>query len=217
MKKIVLIGAGGHARVLLDILQDDKNSQVCALLDTDRDKWGTTICNVPVIGDDNCLADLRRQGASHFVVGIGAPGQAARRRQLFDTAQRVGLAPASIVHPTATCFPSAMLAEGVQLLAQSAVSAGATVQTNVIVNTGAIVEHDCLLEPHVHVAPRACLAGGVRVGTGAHIGLGAAVKEDVSIGDHSIVGAGAVVIENVPANTVVVGIPAKPLRKKEAA
>ena len=217
MKKVVLIGAGGHARVLIDALRADQEAELCAVVDSNRDLWSSDLDGVPVVGGDECLKKLSQTGATHFVIAMGGLGQAELRRKLFEHALQLGLTPAAVRHPAATCSSRAEIANGVQLLAQCVVNAGATLLENSIINTAAIVEHDCWIDSHAHIAPRACLAGGVHVGTGAHVGLGAVVKEKVRIGEHAVVGAGAVVIQDVPAHSTVVGVPAKPILRKEVA
>tara|TARA_Y100000814_G_scaffold80883_1_gene53237 strand:- start:359 stop:1039 length:681 start_codon:yes stop_codon:yes gene_type:complete len=217
MKKIVLIGAGGHARVLIDTLSADKTAEVCGILDNNRDLWGIDIHGIPVIGGDDFLPKVGSQGATHFVIAIGGAKQAALRLKLYEIALQHGLTPASVQHPSAIISPRIKVGEGVQALAQCVINTGVTLQENSIVNTSAIIEHDCFIEAHAHIAPRACLAGGVRVGEGTHIGLGSIVKENITIGKQVVVGAGAVVLNNVPAHSVVVGVPAKPIVHKEVA
>ncbi len=217
MPRVVLIGAGDHARVLVDTLEGTAACQLYAVLDKDDAHAGSTLQGLPILPESSTLNNLREQGVSHFVVAVAGPRQASLRRQLFQQALQAGLQPWTVTHSTACISTRARLGAGVQLLARCVVNTGARLQSNVIVNTGAIVEHDCHIGPHAHIAPGVCLAGGVRVGTGAHIGVGAVVKEYVSIGDQALVGAGAVVIHDVPAQAVVAGIPAKPLRIRGAA
>ncbi len=222
MLKIVLFGAGGHARVVIDAIQagnavhPESGAECCAVLDRDQGLWDTELFGVPVRGGDECLCDLIDEGVEAFVIAVGGPMQRALRRRLFEAAESHLLQPFSVIHPSAQCSPHATVEAGAQLLVGCVVNASAQIRTNAIVNTGAIVEHDCVVEPHAHVAPRAVLAGGVHVGTGAHVGAGAVVKENISIGARAMIGAGAVVIRDVPADAVVVGVPAKPLLRSRS-
>ena len=217
MHKIVLFGAGGHARVLIDAIQSTAQHKVCAALDDDSNKWGTKLFHVPIVGNDSHINDLLTQGVDSFAVAIGSVSQIQLRRNLFERACAAGLEPCSVLHSSSIYSRYASLGKGVQLLAQSVVNPGAELGEGVIINTGAIVEHDCLIGTHTHLAPRACLAGGVQVGSGSHIGMGAVVKENITIGKDVIIGAGAVVLNDVPDRSIAVGIPARPISRKEAA
>ncbi|MEZ6063116.1 MAG: acetyltransferase [Planctomycetaceae bacterium] len=211
MRKLVLFGAGGHARVVIDAIQAGNQAQCWAVLDSDPGLWNTELFGVPVRGGDDCLCDMIDEGVDAFVIAVGGPLQRALRRRLFENAESHLLQPFTVVHPSAQVSPHATVEEGAQLHVGSIVNASAQVRTNAIVNTAAIVEHDCVVEPHAHVAPRAVLAGGVHIGMGAHIGAGAVIRENISVGARAIVGAGAVVIRDVPPDAVVAGVPARPI------
>jgi sugar O-acyltransferase (sialic acid O-acetyltransferase NeuD family) len=208
----VLFGAGGHAQVLIDCLKCRQPSIALALLDPRSNLWKTSLLDVPILGSDELLPELIRQGIRSFAVAVGSVGDCRRRQQLYKTAIAHALEPLTIVHPSAVCSRWANLGAGTQILPAAVLNAGASTGINVIINSGAIVEHDCIVGDHAHVATGARLAGGVRVGAGAHIGVGATVKENIRIGDRAIVGAGAVVVRAVPARTVVAGVPARKLR-----
>jgi sugar O-acyltransferase (sialic acid O-acetyltransferase NeuD family) len=211
MTRVVGLGAGGHAKVVVHILSCDDRWEIVALLDPDPALHGRSIAGVPVAGGDELLAELVTQGVTHGFVGLGSTGDVDRRRRLYELIRTHGLMPVDAVHPNAVVAPSAELGPGVTVMAGAVVNPEARLGENVVVNTGAIIEHDCVVGDHVHVAPRAVLAGGVRVGALAHIGLGACVREGVTVGDGAIVGAGAVVVADVSAGSVVVGVPARPL------
>ena len=185
----------------------------CAVLDSNPALWGKDLFGVPILGGDDLLPELVGQGTSHFVVGLGSTGDNRPRQRLFELGLAHNLAPLTVVHPAAICSRWATVGPGAQVLPTSVVNVGARLGSNVIVNSGAIVEHDCLLDDHVHVATGATLASTVRVGTGAHIGAGASVRQCVNVGEWAIIGAGAVVIKDVPPHTIVVGVPAKELRR----
>jgi len=208
----VVLGGGGHARVLIDSLQFQQNVELYAVLDSDRSLWGKMLLEVPILGGDEMLPEVKRQGVTHFVVGLGGTGNNQPRRKLFESAVALGLIPLTVVHPSAVCSRRARLGEGCVLYPAVVVNAGATLGINVIVNTGAIVEHDCVVGDHVHVATGARLAGTVKIGALAHIGAGATVVHCISIGEGAVVGAGATVVKDVPPHIVVAGVPARPMR-----
>jgi sugar O-acyltransferase (sialic acid O-acetyltransferase NeuD family) len=208
----VILGGGGHARVILDILQASGSVGIYGILDSDSSRWGTEWCGTRVVGGDEQLPALIRRGVTLFAVGLGGVGDNRPRQRLFELALEHRLEPLTVIHATAVVSSRVTVGRGCQLLPGSIVNAGAEVGVNVIVNTGAIIEHDCRLGHHVHVATGARMSGGVHIGDRAHIGTGAVVRQSVSIGSDAVVGAGAVVIADVPPGTVVVGNPARRLR-----
>lgn len=209
----VILGGGGHARVVIDSLRASQIAMPYAVLDRDRSLWGKELLDVSIPGGDELLPDLVSQGVTCFVVGLGAVGDNQPRRRLFDLGLAHGLAPLTVQHPSAVCSQWAQVGSGSVLLPAAVVNAGATLGVNVIVNTGAIVEHDCVLGDHVHIATGARLASTVRVGPGAHVGAGAVVRQCLSIGEDAVVGAGAIVVKDVPPRTTVVGVPARAIRE----
>jgi len=208
----VILGGGGHARVLIDCIEVEGRVQLHGILDPDQRSWGQTVLGVPILGSDELLADMMASGVNYFAVGLGGTGDNGPRQRLFELGLSYDLKPLMIKHPTVILSPWCKVGEGSQLLPGSIVNAGAELGINVIINTGAIIEHDCLIGNHVHVATGARLASTVRVGDGAHIGAGATVRQCITIGEGAIVGAGAVVVKDVPPRIVVAGVPARPLR-----
>lgn len=210
----VILGAGGHARVLIDCLLRDAAVRVHAVLDPDHALHGTTCLGVPVRGDDDCLDALIGEGVSHFVVGVGGVGDTGPRQRLFELGLSRRLQPLTVAHPTSECSEWAVIGPGSQLLVGSIVNAGAVLGANVIVNSGAIVEHDCRLGDHVHVATGATLSGNVSVGDLAHIGAGSVVRQSISVGARAVVGAGAVVVKDVAPGQTVIGNPARAMARR---
>ena len=210
--RCIILGAGGHARVLIDCLRSSGYVEPCALLDADQSRWGKDVLGVEIPGGDDLLPELVEKGAEYFIVGLGATGDNRPRQRLFELGLSYLLQPLTVIHPSAVCSRWAITGPGAQMLPGCVVNAGAILGANVIVNSGAIVEHDCALGDHVHVATGARLASTVQIGTGAHVGAGATLKQGVRIGGWAIVGAGAVVVKDVAPNTTVVGVPAKAMQ-----
>lgn len=207
----VILGGGGHAKVLIDSMRLAGVPEPYCILDSNQDRWGEAVLGVPILGGDELLSQLIQHGTTSFVVGLGSVSNNRPRRRLFETGCSQGLEPLTVVHPSAICSKWAKIGPGSQILPGSIVNAGATLGANVIVNSGSIIEHDCVLEDHVHIATGARLASTIRVGAETHIGAGATIRQSITIGKGSVVGAGAVVVSDVASNTVVVGVPARPL------
>jgi sugar O-acyltransferase (sialic acid O-acetyltransferase NeuD family) len=206
MIPVVGIGAGGHTKVLLDILRLMHTYHVVGLLDPGC--VGVSVSGVPVLGGDDLLPRLFADGIAAAFIGMGGVGDNTLRLKLFEKVQTAGFTFINVVHPAAILAYGVQLGQGVAIMAGVVINPDTKIGDNVIINTGALVEHDCEIGSHVHISPGAVLCGGVRVGMGAHIGAGATVRQYITIGEHALVGAGAVVVKDVPARTVVVGIPA---------
>ncbi len=213
MTSIIGIGAGGHAKVMLEILRIDPGCRLVGLLDRNRELWGKEIAGVPVLGGDELLDKLRAEGIHHAFIGVGSAGNSARRQKLYELALSHGFQVVPAIHPQAVISPSARIGAGVAIMAGAIINADAQIGDNVIINTGAIVEHDCSIGSHTHIATGALLAGGVHIGNGSHVGVGASVKQGMRIGCNAIVGAGAAVVKDVPDNSVFAGVPARRLRE----
>lgn len=209
----VILGGGGHAKVLIDSLQSSGAARLFAVLDSNESRWGLDLQGIPVMGNDKMLPDLVSRGVDSFAVGLGSIGDSSFRQRLFHLGLSYDLHPLTIIHPSAICSRWAEIGTGSQLLPGCIVNAAATIGQNVIINSGAIVEHDCQIADHVHIATRACLGSTVKVGRGAHIGAGSVVRQLISIGEGAVIGAGSVVIKDVSPHKVMVGVPAREIAK----
>jgi UDP-perosamine 4-acetyltransferase len=210
MIPVVGFGAGGHAKVVIEVLRSLAEYKIVGLLETRRELWGTKVLGVEVLGDDSLIVELKQRGIDHAFIGVGTVGDAQPRRQLYEKVTGAGFKVVAAIHAKAIVSSSATIGHGPTIMAGAIVNANAVIGDNVIVNTGAIVEHDCLIGDHTHIATGARLAGGVHVGSGSHIGIGAVVRQEIRIGERAIVGAGAVVVRDVPQGTTVIGVPAQP-------
>ncbi len=215
MLRAVGLGAGGHAKVVIDIVRLLGGYELVGLLDPQEALWGSEVLGVPVLGGDHLLPQLRGQGVGHAFIGVGTVGDVRTRVRLYELARQHGLQLVAAIHPRAVVAASVEMGAGPTVMANAVINAAACLGDDVIVNTGAIVEHDCVVGDHAHVATGARLAGGVHVGEGALVGIGATVRQGRRIGRYAVVGAGAVVVDDVPDAVVVAGVPARVLRRTE--
>jgi len=212
--RVVGIGAGGHAKVVIDILRQMGGYEIVRLVDCDRNLWESEVSGVRVFGDDSSLRELYLQGVRNAFIGVGTVGDSESRIRVYELARKHGFQIVRAIHPTAVVATSAEIGDGATIMANAVINPDAHLGDNVIVNTRAVVEHDCIIGDHVHIAPGAVLSGTVTVGRGAHIGAGATVKQGTTIGERAVVGAGAVVVCDVPSDTTVAGVPAQPIATK---
>lgn len=207
--KIVIIGAGGQARVISEILSYDRNVEVVAFIDNVIRGSDEKIMGIPVLGDHSVLPKLFKSGITGAIIGVGNNNT---RKAHFEKIRNMGIELVNAIHPTAHVAHNAKIGEGVVIVTGATIATGVEIGNNVIVNTGAIIEHEDILEDHVHIAPGTVLAGRVTVKEGSLVGAGSVVKEYITIGENTIIGAGSIVLENVPDNVVAVGAPAKVIK-----
>ena len=207
---LILVGAGGHARVLLSTLLL-LSRRVLGFVDPD--KTHTDLLSIPYMGGDDAVTRYDPDQVL-LVNGVGSVAYIGNRLRVYESFRGRGYRFASVIHPGAIVAPEARLADGVQIMAGAILQTGCVVEENCIINTGARIDHDCVIQAHAHVAPGAVLSGSVHVGVRAHVGAGATVIQGVQIGSDAIVGAGAVVLSDVPESCTVAGVPARPIRVK---
>lgn len=207
---IVVVGAGGHARVLLDALAC-RGIVVAGLTDPDPSLAGRVLDGIGVLGRDEILEGYP-PGSTVLVNALGSTSTMAPRRALFERLKSRGYEFLTVLHPAAVVSRGAVLGEGVQAMAGVIVQPGARVGANCILNTGAQVDHDCVVGAHSHIAPGATLSGCVSIGEDTHVGTGAIVVQGVRVGAGCLVAAGSVVTRNVDDGGRVAGVPARRMR-----
>ncbi|MBE6094917.1 MAG: acetyltransferase [Schwartzia succinivorans] len=194
-KPVILLGAGGHAKVLLDILLE-QNIEVLGIAEKNGTDLPTDLYGVPVIGSDSDVQQYPPDKVE-LVNGIGSIGSTALRQKVYEKFKRQDYCFAQVIHPGAIISRQVELGEGVQIMAGAVVNIGTRIRENSIINTNASVDHDCDIGAHVHIAPGVTLSGGVTVGDGSHIGTGASVVQGIVIGDYAFVEVGGIVMKNM--------------------
>lgn len=207
-EKVLLIGAGGHCSVIIDILKLNE-IPVYGITDKDTGKIGSVIDDIKVIDNDDILYRLRENGIKNAIVTVGSIGDNSLRKILYNNALTIGFKMINAIHPSAIIAQNAILCNGTAVMAGVIVNSRSTIGNNVVLNTGCIIEHDAKLEDNVFIAPGVVIAGGVSIGEDSFIGLGARIIQNVRIGRNVLVGAGSVILKDVPDNSVITGVPGK--------
>lgn len=210
MNGLLVVGAGGHGKVVADTAYSIGRWDKIAFLD-DRYASIGNVLNGPVLGPLNQAASFLSEYAE-LVVAIG---DNYLRVNLLRKFEDIGFRLPTLVHPTAFVSRAASLKPGTVVLSQAAVNAGAKVGFGCIINTAATVDHDCVLGTGVHVCPGAHLGGEVSVGDYSWLGIGSTIIHKISIGEKVIIGAGTVVIKQIENNVTVFGVPGRVVKKND--
>jgi len=214
-RKCVVLGCGGHGRVVLDILVNAGDFDVVGFVDSNRTLIGRRIDGIEVLGQPDNLPEIRRKlGADCAVVAIGDNGV---RRAFADRLDAIGFELVNAIHPSANLARNVTLGTNIVVAAGALVGAHGQIGDSVILNTGCIVDHESLIGTATHICPGARLAGRVTVESGAFVGIGATIIQSIRVGYESIVGAGAVVTADVAPMSTVVGVPARVIKSAQSA
>ncbi|MES2659797.1 MAG: acetyltransferase [Verrucomicrobiota bacterium] len=208
LPKMIGIGAGGHCRVMLEIVRLMDRWQVVGLLDRESSRVGKMVDGIPIVGEDAMAATLNAQGVRTAFIGIGSVGDSTTREKAHAFLIALGFGFPVIAHPFSSIASSTSIASGTCVMPGAIINPGTRIGLCAIINSGAIIEHDCEIGDFAHIAPRAVLGGSVTVGPRAHIGIGAVVRPGIRIGENAMIGAGAVVVKDVEAGATVFGVPA---------
>jgi len=211
-KRILLIGGGGHCKSVLDSLLELNEYAEIGIVDK-KENLGKSVMGVPVVGCDDDLPALFRDGYRYAFVTVGSIGNPALRIKLFNLLSEFGYEIPVIIDDSAKVSKHANIEQGVFIGKQSIVNAGALIQKGSIINSGSIVEHDCQIGAFTHIAPGAVLGGEVVVGKNSHVGSNATIKQQIHIGSNSIIGMGSVVSQNIDPNTMAYGNPCRAVKK----
>lgn len=201
MNRLVIIGAGGHGKVIADIALKNGYKDVCFV----DDHATGEVMGLPVIGVCEDITHLN-DGHTDFVIGIG--NNAVRKA----IAEKYDVNWVTLIHPSAQIAFNAEIGKGTVVMANAAINVCATIGEHCIINTGAIIEHDNVIENYVHISPNAALGGTVQIGMECHIGIGATVKNNIDICSDCVIGAGAVVIRDIKTSGTYIGVPVKEIK-----
>lgn len=208
MKRMVLLGGGGHCKSVLDTLSKFPEFEIVGILDIES-KVGDSILQTKIIGVDDDLFDLYLNGIDYAFITAGSIGNTDLRIRLYKKIKEVGIKTPNIIDDTAIISDNIVLGEGNFIGKGAIINSGVILGNNCIINTGAIIEHDCRIGDFCHVAPGSTLSGGVELGNNTHIGTNSTIIQNIKIGKNTLIGAGSVVIHNISDNAKAYGNPCK--------
>ena len=216
MSKIVIIGTGGHAREVIDILvacqANGSQIELLGFVDENPQKHGRIISAVPVLGDFGWFHDVD-PNTVEVICAVGTPRKC---ETLATQASNLGLRFATAISPRAWISPHAQIGHGVIIFPNVCVNTGAVIDDHVTLNAGVTVSHDSIVRRFCNINPGVHLAGNVTVHDGTYLGMGANVIQGTSIGPWSVVGAGAAVTHDIPPHATAVGVPARVVKVQDA-
>jgi len=212
-KKIVLIGGGGHCKVVISILKKLDNFEITGIVDNYKAK--DLISGIKIIGTDDDLRDIYKSGIHDALITVGSTKDNTKRYRLFNMAKEIGYKFPLIISPEAIVDKSVKIDKGSVVMLGSIINIDSSIGKNCIINTGAIIEHDCNIGNHCHIAPGVHISGAVNIGELSFLGIGATIIQGIKIGKNVTIGAGSVVIKDIPDNVIAVGNPAKIIKSKK--
>lgn len=207
MTKIVIVGAGGHAKVVFDILKTNPDYKIVGFISRENED---SVLGCKVLGDDSLLPQLYEEGVQAGIVAIGNNNV---RQKLFAKLQSLNFQIVNAISPYAVISKYVKLGTGVAIMPGAIVNADTSIGDNVIVNTGATIDHDCKIGDHCHIAPGNHICGTVQIGNGVFSGAGTTIIDGINIGEGSILGAGSVITKNVQDYSLIVGVPGRQIKK----
>lgn len=199
--RLIIIGAGGHGKVIADIAMKNGYTDICFI---DDHSTGTCL-DFPIIGTGKDIINFN-DGKTDFIIAIG------NNKIRKNIAESNAVNWVTLVHPSAQVANFTAIGEGSVVMPGAVINVCANVGKHCIINSGAVVEHDNIIEDYVHISPNAALGGTVKIMESTHIGIGAIVKNNINISKDVIVGAGAVVVKDITANGIYIGIPARKIK-----
>ena len=201
-KPLILIGAGGHAASLAEILLDQKHEIIAVVAPTLTDSGFNILSSIPHFESDGKIFDFD-VNEIELINGIGAMPKSSLRENIHTRFTQAGYRFSRVIANSAFVSTNAKLGQGVQIMRNATVCLGTTINESVIINTNASIDHDCIIGMHSHIAPGVTLSGNVRLENNVHIATGAKIINGVRIGKNSIVSVGVSITKNVKENSIV--------------
>jgi len=215
IRKILLLGAGGHCKSVLDSIISsycyDSIGIIDKILPSIEDE-NSNIMGIPIIGEDNDLTRLYSEGFTEAFITVGSIGDVSLRKKLYITIKQIGFHIPNIVDSSSIVSSFAVLGEGIYIGKNAVVNADAKIGNCAIINTSAVIEHECRIGDFVHIAPGSILSGNVWIDEGTHIGAGSVIKQGLHIGADTMIGIGSVVLKDIKSKVTAYGNPCKEVK-----
>ncbi|MDP2939777.1 MAG: acetyltransferase [Candidatus Omnitrophota bacterium] len=212
MKKIILLGGGGHCKVVIEAILSQKKFKIAGIIDKKKN-IGKKILGFSIIGEDNDVEDYFKKGVKNCFIAVGSIGNTNLRINLFNLAKNFGFKFPNVIHPGALISKFAKVGEGNYIAPGVIINAGVIIRNNCIINTATTIDHDCQIGDFVHIAPGVTISGGVKVGQSTHIGTGSSVIQSIKIGKNTIIGAGSMVTNDIDNNIIAYGNPCRKVKE----
>lgn len=210
-EKVIIIGAGGHARSVMDILLENNEYEIGGCLDP---VYPVRTCvermeDIPIIGTDDELERFYSEGIHSIFVALG---NNSLRKKIQQRCLQIGYQPINVISKYARISSRAELGSGICIMAGAVINVNCRIGDGCIINTNCSIDHDCMVGDFAHIAPGVAISGTTSIGEGTHIGTNAAVIDGITIGKWSYIGAGAAVVKDVAEHTLAYGVPARPIK-----
>jgi UDP-perosamine 4-acetyltransferase len=206
---VLVIGAGGHAKILIDIIHESNEYYIEAVIGQKNENIDNLMGHKVLKGDEY-LEQYKKKGINNVVIGIGGYRDNKRRQEIFNNLSSKGFNIVNLIHPSAVISSSVKLGEGVVIFAGVILNAEVEIGDNVIIATGSTIDHESIIKSHVLISAGVTIGAGNIISEGALLALGSKVISRVSIGKNALVAAGSVVVSDVDSDTVIYGVPGKP-------
>ena len=210
--KLIIIGAGGHARSVIDIILQNDNYEIIGCIDNSygQREFVENMDEIPIIGNDDMLLEIKNRGIKYCFVALG---DNSLRKRIYQSIIQIGFTPINVISKYATLSSRVTLGNGICIMAGAIINVNTIIEDNCIINTNCSIDHDCIIGMNSHIAPGVTLSGYVAVGSNVQIGTGACVIDRISIGENVFIGAGSVVVRNINPGILAYGNPAREIRK----
>lgn len=208
MSKVIIYGAGGHAKVIADIFRL-KGIEVMGFIDDNPANHDKQVAGIPVLGSESYLDTAQQLGIRNIIVGIG---NNKVRCEIANRLKNRGFTLVNAIHPKTVISKSVKMGTGIVIVGGAIINAEAVIGDNVIINSSATIDHECIIFDGAQVSPGVNIAGNTTIGERSYVGIGSSIIEGISVGSDTIIGAGAVVTRDIPSNCTAVGVPAKPIK-----
>ena len=210
MKNLIILGSGGHSKVVGETATENPNINEIAYLDDKFNKkkfFENTSLENKIIGklDDIFTTSIRNK----YELGFVAIGDNKLRKSLFEKLQDLGYVCPNLINSKAYVSPTAIIKSGVAIFANAVIQAEVKIGLGTIINTNAIIDHETLISEYTHICPGVNIAGQVKIGSNCFVGIGSSIIQNINIGNNVIIGAGSVVINDIPSNSKVYGVHAR--------